>query len=748
MSSNDKVSINKALELWQKFDLVGQHIPNLDQAVAQSKEKHKESQTNRRQLAEITKKFKRAGKSALEAASKLEDNGPIKELQTEGRNAVKAYQEEIDNLTRRCKAAEGANLVLYKGLCELPDPAHLFQKAVNYVSDLENQLESQVNQNATLMEKQLHQKDNSKIVGRLQKEIDELKGKAREDASERVRLETELEEFEVEFKSLKNQEITIRHLEEQIETLKLEKNDSINSEVKKAQEDLIESEGQKLIEVLERCSELTIALESAQLELKAERAGKRTTQVNLLQAEEGTAELEAAWDAQRQILMDDNERLRERLFETTQERDGLKLKMAAVETSGASVSKNNNLSPEQESGQYMAAYEAEIQELTLSASSLREELRLKDQSLKEVSKSSEQNAQRLNEEIEKFRVLNMNLRDQLACAPSVESVEQMKRELRILKRLEYNLADDEDDNEPERVEDVESILVSRLKKMEDALMREKRSVEEAEENAKKLENELKEKIHEKENAENLVKNLESDLNRALADSVKQASAQATKEDSNVAPAVNTSEGQANTLDAILDGREAPPSPPKPSIEKKYQEDDHSVATIVMAQRDRLRVRCDALEAERDGFKRELQMQVLTSESLKSDNSKLYEKVKYLQNFRVNKTDRDLDLEALEQRYEDSVDPFKQFSKAERKRKLNQMSPIERIVYMFARQLLGTKQMRTALFCYIVGMHFLVFVTTFHWSHYATSCDFSDHHMVDHLHHAPPKIEKFVGDVVE
>ena len=43
----------------------------------------------------------------------------------------------------------------------------------------------------------------------------------------------------------------------------------------------------------------------------------------------------------------------------------------------------------------------------------------------------------------------------------------MKRELRNLKRLEYNLADDEDDNKPERVEDVESILVARLKKVED-----------------------------------------------------------------------------------------------------------------------------------------------------------------------------------------------------------------------------------------------------------------------------------------
>jgi homeobox protein cut-like len=95
-------------------------------------------------------------------------------------------------------------------------------------------------------------------------------------------------------------------------------------------------------------------------------------------------------------------------------------------------------------------------------------------------------------------------------------------------------------------------------------------------------------------------------------------------------------------------------------------DDHSVATIVMAQRDRLRARCDALEAERDSFKRELQVQVQTSESLKTDNTKLYEKVRYLQTFNSGssqggsaymlggRNDRDLDLEALEQRYEASV----------------------------------------------------------------------------------------------
>ena len=174
-------------------------------------------------------------------------------------------------------------------------------------------------------------------------------------------------------------------------------------------------------------------------------------------------------------------------------------------------------------------------------------------------------------------------------------------------------------------------------------------------------------------------------------------------------------------------------------------DDHSVATIIMAQRDRLRARCEALEAERDSFKRELQVQVQSSESLKSDNTKLYEKVRYLQNFnnssasgRLSRTnsavDRDLDLEALEQRYEASVDPFRQFSRAERQRKMKEMSPVERTVFVVAKTVLGSKEMRTALFFYVLAMHLLVFITTYHWSH-ELSC--GDVHDPDHLSHLPP-----------
>jgi hypothetical protein len=92
--------------------------------------------------------------------------------------------------------------------------------------------------------------------------------------------------------------------------------------------------------------------------------------------------------------------------------------------------------------------------------------------------------------------------------------------------------------------------------------------------------------------------------------------------------------------------------------------------------------------------------VSASESLKTDNTKLYEKVRYLQHFSKSSSnrgayvrsfggaERDLDLEALEQRYEALVDPFRQFSKAERQRKLNGVSPMERTVFVVAKTVLG------------------------------------------------------------
>jgi homeobox protein cut-like len=203
----------------------------------------------------------------------------------------------------------------------------------------------------------------------------------------------------------------------------------------------------------------------------------------------------------------------------------------------------------------------------------------------------------------------------------------------------------------------------------------------------------------KRESDELVASLEKDLERAIVTSTSHTEPP-KRHSSKTQVAVKEN---PEMLQHVLDPSSPPPvtqvaSAPPTATATEKAEDDHSVATIVMAQRDRLRARCEALEAERDSFKRELQGQVQAAETLKSDNTKLYEKVRYLQSYnnkagssqvyqRGNGVDRDLDLEALEQRYEASVDPFKQFSKAERARKLGEMSPMERTVFMVAKTVL-------------------------------------------------------------
>jgi homeobox protein cut-like len=352
---------------------------------------------------------------------------------------------------------------------------------------------------------------------------------------------------------------------------------------------------------------------------------------------------------------------------------------------------------------------------------LREEIRIKDENVMTERRERQARIDALEREKSNMNTTLISLETQLSSAPSQSLVENMKRELRILKRLEYNADDVDLDRDPEIAgqhkedeQDLEAVLVAKLRKAEKELISERNGRMELTK-AKDL---LKEELEKSETAlkesAKLVASLEKDLERAIATPFADDSA---KDKAKNFESLR-SQDNPDTLQHILDPSvpmttsKATP-PPSTAAASEKAEDDHSVATIVMAQRDRLRVRCEALEAERDSFKRELQVQVQSAESLKSDNTKLYEKVRYLQNYskgsgkayqRAPAADRDLDLEALEQRYEASVDPFKQFSKSERQRKLQEMSPVERTVFVVAKSVLC--KLRASLMCVCVCFVYL------------------------------------------
>lgn len=134
-------------------------------------------------------------------------------------------------------------------------------------------------------------------------------------------------------------------------------------------------------------------LASVELQLRAERAGREASANQLLKAEDGLGEREAAWEAQRQILVQDAERLRDELSEVGRDRDNLRLKIEAMgksPTSGSSAYIGGDDAPPSSGGAKLAeymferkAYEAEISELSVTCNALREELRVKEESISE-----------------------------------------------------------------------------------------------------------------------------------------------------------------------------------------------------------------------------------------------------------------------------------------------------------------------------------------------------------------------------
>jgi len=118
-------------------------------------------------------------------------------------------------------------------------------------------------------------------------------------------------------------------------------------------------------------------LASIELELRAERAGSEATQASLLEADEGLNEHEAAWEAQRQILVDDADRLREQLHGVKRERDNFKIKAEAMKEDPTTLKNKEVELSSMQMTDILAerrAYEAEVSELTLAITTMRDEM--------------------------------------------------------------------------------------------------------------------------------------------------------------------------------------------------------------------------------------------------------------------------------------------------------------------------------------------------------------------------------------
>ena len=164
---------------------------------------------SRKKLAETTKSFRK-----LPDPDKLATMGSL----------LRAYQEEIDSLTKRAKYSENALFTLYKSLYAAPDPVPSLEAACgSNTGDLED---------------------------------------------ENRKLKREISEYEYEFKSLKNQEITIRKLEKELVAMDSSLDDVVHQQVEDKCKDLEEQLQLKSSEFDQQKLDLERQLESTRLELR------------------------------------------------------------------------------------------------------------------------------------------------------------------------------------------------------------------------------------------------------------------------------------------------------------------------------------------------------------------------------------------------------------------------------------------------------------------------------------------------
>ncbi|CAF3670769.1 unnamed protein product [Rotaria sp. Silwood1] len=377
-------NIELIVKQWTSFDLKTiQH--DLDVTTTEIASRADESDQSRRKLVELSRDFKKNTNEDVRKAV-----API----------LKSFQIEIDSLSKRSKAAEKAFLEIYRHLSELPDPvpaleyAQTLQRRAEKVSDLE---------------------------------------------VENQKLRETLDEYNHEFADVKNQEVTIKQLREKIKDLEDKTESTIQQRIKEKEKEL-----QRIFAEKER------QLQNQQFDLVTKYAEMEMRQTQLQSAldhahqemfeyKSKQEDATSARSSEIDILNQDLERANERASNAERLVDKLREQLDQTQKFMASVSTNNNsdesISQEETEKKLreklefeLASKEREIAALVIDTQKLQSTLiKVKETSVAQISDLENV----LNAKEKLIAQLESKLHSQA-------DYDEMKRELTILKSIEFS----------------------------------------------------------------------------------------------------------------------------------------------------------------------------------------------------------------------------------------------------------------------------------------------------------------------
>uniref|UniRef100_M3XI78 Cut like homeobox 1 n=2 Tax=Latimeria chalumnae TaxID=7897 RepID=M3XI78_LATCH len=543
--------------------------------------------------------------------------------------------------------------------------------------------------------------------------------------TENQKLRETLEEYNKEFAEVKNQEVTIKALKEKIreyeQTLKNQAENIALEKEQKLQNDFAEKE-RKLQE-----TQMSMAskLQETEHKVQVAQTALETTQAELFDLKTKYDEEITAKADEIEMIMTDLERANQRAEAAQREAETLQEQLSSA---------NKSL---QLATQIQKAPDVEQAIEVLTRSSLEVELTAKEREIAQLV----EDVQRLQASLTKLRENSasqiLQLEQQLSAKNSTlkqleeklkgqSDYEEVKKELNILKSMEYAPSESSGTQDASKPLEVLLLEKNRALQSENATLRITNNDLSA--RCTELQHQFTEAVTTTGVQKELIAKLEHDL------STIQSMSSLQRPDAEGADVVSSLENIPQPIKeatALFYG--APPSPP-PNLPQGQVD---SLLSIISSQRERFRARNQELEVENRMMQQTMQALQSELDTLRADNIKLYEKIKFLQSYpgRGGSSD-DTELRYSSQ-YEERLDPFSSFSRKERQRKYLSLSPWDKATLSMGRVILSNKMARTITFFYTLLLHCLVFLVLYKtaWSEsVGRDCAaFCAKKYADHLH---------------
>ncbi|XP_071351763.1 cut-like homeobox 1b isoform X3 [Trachinotus anak] len=642
----------------------------------------KELDATATQLANRQDESEQSRKKLIDLSREFKKNTP-EDLRKQVAPLLKSFQGEIDALSKRSKEAEAAFLNVYKKIIDVPDPVPVLELA----------------QQLQLKLQRMHDIE-----------------------TENTKLRETLEDYNKEFAEVKNQEVTIKALKEKIREYEQSLKNQAENLAQEKQLQLHNDYAEKERKLQESQDSMSSRLEEAEHKAQSLQTALETTQAELFDLKTKYDEESTAKADEIEMVMTDLERANQRAEAAQREAESLREQLS-LSNQSQQLSSPAKADPDTEQAAEVASHsslEAELRAKERETAQLVDDVQRLQASLTKLRETTSSQITQLEQQLSSKTAILKELEEKLQKQADYEEV---KKELSILKSMEFGTSESvQDSSKP-----LEVLLLERNRSLQSESAALRIANTELSGRYAELQVEFSAAVRTSAEQKELILKLEHDLSTIQAmSSVPRPDA----DGSEVSNMGNIPE-PIKEATAMFAGSGVTPHPELP------QGQMDSLLSIISSQRERFRSRNQELEAENRSMQQTMQALQNELDSLRADNIKLYEKIKFLQSYPSKAGGSDDTVMRYSSQYEERLDPFASFSKKERQRRYLSLSPWDKATLSLGRVILSNKVARTVAFFYTLFLHCLVFLVLYKtaWSEsIGRDCSaFCAKKYADHLH---------------